>query len=60
MGRPELRIELPADLPSERYEGIADAVSSLLELWGVHEGSASVIAEPVHAADSGRASAAAP
>ncbi|MBW4721699.1 hypothetical protein [Saccharothrix obliqua] len=35
MRNPELRVRLPADLPSESYEGICLAVSSLLELWGV-------------------------
>ncbi|MEU5695694.1 hypothetical protein [Actinosynnema sp. NPDC020468] len=44
MGRPELRIELPPDLPNDRYAGIADAVSSLLELWGV-DGAAEVVDE---------------
>ncbi|WP_433269984.1 hypothetical protein ACQPZF_08515 [Actinosynnema sp. CS-041913] len=52
MHNPELLVELPPDLPSDRYEGIRQAVSSLLELWGVPDVSAQLIgAGPVDADD---------
>jgi hypothetical protein len=37
MHNPELHVKLPPDLPSESYEGIRQAVTSLLELWGVDD-----------------------
>ncbi|GAA0258890.1 hypothetical protein GCM10010492_69850 [Saccharothrix mutabilis subsp. mutabilis] len=37
MHNPELHVKLPPDLPTESYEGIRHAVSSLLELWGVDD-----------------------
>ncbi len=37
MHNPELHVKLPPDLPTESYEGIRQAVSSLLELWGVDD-----------------------
>jgi hypothetical protein len=35
MHRPELHVKLPPGLPSDHYEGLRAAVSSLLELWGM-------------------------
>ncbi len=35
MHNPELYVKLPPDLPGDSYQGICQAVSSLLELWGV-------------------------
>ncbi|MEU4802561.1 hypothetical protein [Actinosynnema sp. NPDC023587] len=42
MHNPELHVKLPSDLPSESYEGIRLAVSSLLELWGVEDAGTSL------------------
>jgi len=46
MHNPELRVELPPDLPGESYEGIRQAVASLLELWGVPDVSARLVGPP--------------
>ncbi|MEV0681240.1 hypothetical protein AB0I60_32455 [Actinosynnema sp. NPDC050436] len=43
MHNAELHVKLPPDLPSESYEGIRQAVSSLLELWGVPDAGAQLI-----------------
>ncbi|MBB5959846.1 hypothetical protein FHS29_006468 [Saccharothrix tamanrassetensis] len=58
MRNPELHVELPPDLPGDRYEGIRHAVSSLLELWGVPDGSAQLVSrapDPAGATGNGTA-----
>ncbi|CCH28909.1 hypothetical protein ABZ816_28315 [Actinosynnema sp. NPDC047251] len=47
MHKPELHVKLPSGLPTESYEGIRQAVASLLELWGVQDAGTRLISTEV-------------